>query len=132
MAHGEIRSLFGDITKKENLGQAALEAVNIFANATDSLLTQQRILIAKQDEIAQLEAFITAQVINEQDPVSGKATYSNEMSRKAEITLRLNSQYKHIYDELGEIELNIKEADKIREVAKTTLKALEIVSALNK
>lgn len=137
MAHGEIRTLFVDALKintdsATDLRKSTLTAAQIFADATDNLLTQERILIAKEDEVSGMEQLAYIEVCNEKDPTTGKQKYSNDTTRKTETEQRIRNDptSKMHRDELYAIRMEVKECEKIREVARTTLKALEIISNL--
>ena len=137
MAHGEVKSQFGGLfdtntTNTTELRSAAWKAAKIFANATDELLTQERILIAKEDEVSGIERLKYITVCNERDSTTGKQVYTNDTTRKAETEQRIRNDDNAMMhrEELYSIRMEVKECEKIREIARTTLKALEIISNL--
>jgi len=134
MAHGEVRNVFNtsiNVNNTQDLKESALASAKVYANATDSLLTQLRILGAKQKEVKKMESLTMSEILREKD-INGKPKFSNVEMRKTELVNRVDKDFNALRskDELYDIEMEIKEAEELRNVAKTLLKSIELISAL--
>jgi len=134
MAHGEVNAVFDtslDVNNTQKLKCSVVEATKIYANSTDNMLTQLRILGAKQDEVEKRTNLTVLEIAKEKDS-NGKLKFTNESMRKAELADRMDNDPNALRekDELWDIEMELKEAEELRRVAKTILKSIEIISTL--